>query len=68
MPREVNLTTIPQAVRDAGLKVFNEEIFSRWLVGSEPLLGGRRPIDVVRAGEISAVVDALIAIGSGGHA
>lgn len=59
---------IPNTVRERATRVFTEELFARWLTGSEPFLGGRRPIDVIRAGEVTSVIDALNAIASGGHA
>lgn len=59
---------VPKEVRERGTQVFSPEIFERWLVGSEAFLSGRRPIDVINAGDVDAVLDALDAIAAGGFA
>lgn len=43
-------------------------VAKRWLVGTEPLLGGARPIDVLRLRGSREVIDALDAVTSGAYA
>ena len=44
------------------------EVAKRWLVGSEPFLGGARPIDVLRLRGSREVIDALDSVTSGAYA
>ena len=41
------------------LRVYNPELAAMWLVGSEPLLGGARPIDVLAMEGAAPVVRAI---------
>jgi len=50
------------------LRVYNRESAAMWLVGSEPLLGGARPIDVLALEGASAVIRAIDGITQGAHA
>jgi uncharacterized protein (DUF2384 family) len=50
------------------LRVFDREAAALWLVGSEPLLGGARPIDVLVLQGAAPVVAALDGISEGAYA
>jgi uncharacterized protein (DUF2384 family) len=50
------------------LRVYPRAAASMWLVGSEPLLGGARPIDVLAAEGASPVIRAIDAIAQGAYA
>jgi uncharacterized protein (DUF2384 family) len=50
------------------LRVYNREAAAMWLVGSEPLLGGARPIDVLAMEGAGAVVRAIDGIAEGAYA
>lgn len=50
------------------LQLFSPATAAGWLVGSEPLLGGARPIDVLAIDGIVPVIEALSAIESGAYA
>jgi uncharacterized protein (DUF2384 family) len=50
------------------LRVYNREIAAMWLVGSEPLLGGARPIDVLVTEGAAPVVRAIDGIAQGAFA
>jgi len=50
------------------LRVFSPEAASLWLVGSEPLLGGARPIDVLAIEGASRVIRAIDGISQGAYA
>lgn len=41
------------------LQIFVPEVAARWLVGSDPLLGGARPIDVLAIHGVVPVIEAL---------
>jgi head-tail adaptor len=49
-------------------QIFNPTLASRWLVGSEPMLGGARPIDVLGIRGAAPVIEALEAFAAGGFA
>jgi uncharacterized protein (DUF2384 family) len=49
-------------------QVFNPVLAARWLVGSEPLLGDARPIDVLGIFGATPVIEALESIAAGGFA
>ena len=49
------------------LRLFARDVAARWLVGSEPLLGGARPIDVFALHGAAPVVRALDAIAHGAY-
>lgn len=51
-----------------GLAAFTPKQLSLWLNGSEPLLGGARPIDVLSTSGVGAVIDAIDAIEQGAFA
>ena len=50
------------------LRVYNREAAAMWLVGSEPLLGGARPIDVLAMEGAGPVVRAIDGIAEGASA
>jgi len=50
------------------LRVYNREAAAMWLVGSEPLLGGARPIDVLAMEGAGSVVRAIDGIAEGAYA
>ena len=50
------------------LRVYSREAASIWLIGSEPLLGGARPIDVLVSEGASPVVRAIDGISQGAYA
>jgi uncharacterized protein (DUF2384 family) len=50
------------------LRVYNRELAAMWLVGSEPLLGGARPIDVLVTEGAAPVVRAIDGIAQGAYA
>jgi uncharacterized protein (DUF2384 family) len=50
------------------LRVFNRETAALWLVGSEPLLGGARPIDVLVTEGAAPVIRAIDGIAEGAFA
>jgi uncharacterized protein (DUF2384 family) len=50
------------------LRVYNRDAAAMWLSGSEPLLGGARPIDVLSLEGAAPVIRAIEAIAQGAHA
>ena len=50
------------------LRVFNRDAAAMWLVGSEPLLGGARPIDVLVIEGASPVIRAIDGIAAWDYA
>jgi uncharacterized protein (DUF2384 family) len=50
------------------LRIYNREAAAMWLTGSEPLLGGARPIDVLVMEGAGAVVRAIEGIAEGASA
>lgn len=50
------------------LRLYSPETAERWLLGFNPHLGDRRPIDVVRAGRASELLDAISAERAGSFA
>lgn len=50
------------------LRVYGREAAAMWLVGSEPLLGGARPIDVLVTEGAASVVRAIDGIAEGAYA
>ena len=55
------------AVLTRMLRLFARDVAARWLVGSEPLLGGARPIDVLALHGSAPVVRALDGIAQGAY-
>jgi uncharacterized protein (DUF2384 family) len=41
------------------LRLYSAEVAERWLVGMNPSLGGRRPVDLIRRGQAREVLDAI---------
>lgn len=41
------------------LRLYSTEAAEHWLLGANPSLGGRRPLDLVRRGQTSEVLDAI---------
>ena len=50
------------------LRVYSRSAASLWLIGSEPLLGGARPIDVLAIEGASPVIRAIDGISQGAYA
>jgi uncharacterized protein (DUF2384 family) len=50
------------------LRVYPRQAASMWLVGSEPLLGGARPIDVLAAEGAAPVIRAIDGVSQGAYA
>jgi uncharacterized protein (DUF2384 family) len=50
------------------LRVYSRNAASMWLVGSEPLFGGARPIDVLVIEGASPVIRAIDGISQGAYA
>ena len=50
------------------LRLYNREAASMWLTGSEPLLGGARPIDVLVLEGAASVIRAIDGIAAGVYA
>ena len=50
------------------LRVYNHEAAALWLTGSEPLLGGARPIDVLAMEGAAPVIRAMHGIMQGAYA
>jgi uncharacterized protein (DUF2384 family) len=50
------------------LRVYHPEAAAMWLTGSEPLLGGARPIDVLAVEGAAPVIRAIDAIAQGAYA
>lgn len=50
------------------LRVYEREAAAMWLVGSEPLLGGARPIDVLVTEGAAPVIRAIDGIAQGAYA
>lgn len=50
------------------LRLYSTEAAERWLVGMNPSLGDRRPIDLIRRGQAREVLDAIANERAGGFA
>jgi uncharacterized protein (DUF2384 family) len=50
------------------LRIYNREAAALWLVGSEPLLGGARPLDVLAMEGAAPVIRAIDGIAEGAFA
>ncbi|MGO9257153.1 MAG: hypothetical protein ACLQU1_12740 [Bryobacteraceae bacterium] len=50
------------------LRVYGREAAAMWLVGSEPLLGGARPIDILVLEGAAPVIRAIDGIAQGAYA
>lgn len=50
------------------LRVYSREAAAMWLVGSEPLLGGARPIDILVLEGAAPVIRAIDGIAAGAYA
>ena len=50
------------------LRLYNREAAAMWLTGSEPLLGGARPVDVLVLEGAASVIRAIDGIAAGGYA
>ncbi len=48
-----------ELVMSSLLRLYSAETAERWLDGVNPHLGGRRPIDLVRAGRARELLDAI---------
>jgi transcriptional regulator with XRE-family HTH domain len=50
------------------LRLYQPEAAERWLLGVNPALGGRRPVDLIRRGAASELLDAIANERAGGFA
>jgi len=50
------------------LRLYQPEAAERWLLGANPALGGRRPVDLIRRGAASELLDAIANERAGGFA
>jgi uncharacterized protein (DUF2384 family) len=50
------------------LRVYPTTAAERWLVGANPVLGDRRPLDLIRRGETRALLDAIASERAGSFA
>lgn len=50
------------------LRLYPAEAAERWLLGLNPSLGGRRPVDLIRRGRVREVLDAIANERAGGFA
>lgn len=57
-----------ELVMSSLLRLYPAEAAERWLVGLNPHLGDRRPIDLIRRGEAAELVNALAAERAGSFA
>jgi uncharacterized protein (DUF2384 family) len=55
-------------ILNRALQIFEPTVAAQWLVGSEPLLGGARPIDVLVTQGVIPVIETLTAIEDGAYA
>jgi uncharacterized protein (DUF2384 family) len=49
-------------------RIYEAEVIEKWLLGLNPTLGDRRPIDVIRAGGTQELLDAIAEARAGGYA
>jgi uncharacterized protein (DUF2384 family) len=58
---EVNAQRVDllELVMSSLLRLYPEDTAQQWLLGFNPHLGGRRPIDLVRAGRARELLDAI---------
>lgn len=54
-----DLDKVPCDIRDCALRVFTQDRYIDWLLKVEKSLGGRRPIDLILAGDFCPVRDLL---------
>jgi uncharacterized protein (DUF2384 family) len=50
------------------LRLYATEAAERWLLGANPSLGGRRPLDLIRRGQTGPVLDAIASERAGSFA
>ncbi len=50
------------------LRLYPPEAAERWLVGANPSLGERRPVDLIRRGQTCEVLDAITSERAGSFA
>jgi uncharacterized protein (DUF2384 family) len=50
------------------LRLYPSEAAERWLVGANPSLGDRRPVDLIRRGQAREVLDAIASERAGSFA
>ncbi|MDQ2759952.1 MAG: DUF2384 domain-containing protein [Actinomycetota bacterium] len=50
------------------LRLYATEAAERWLLGANPSLRGRRPLDLIRRGQTSPVLDAIASERAGSYA
>ncbi|MGH9056213.1 MAG: antitoxin Xre/MbcA/ParS toxin-binding domain-containing protein [Acidimicrobiales bacterium] len=49
-------------------RLYLPEAAERWLLGANPALGGRRPLDLIRRGQVREVLDAIASERAGSFA
>jgi uncharacterized protein (DUF2384 family) len=57
--RTTQQVDLPEFVMSSLLRLYEADTAELWLNGLNPHLGGRRPIDVVRAGRARELLDAI---------
>jgi hypothetical protein len=50
------------------LRLYSTPVAERWLLGLNPALGGRRPLDLIRRGQARELLDAIAAERAGSYA
>ncbi|MGI8412047.1 MAG: antitoxin Xre/MbcA/ParS toxin-binding domain-containing protein [Solirubrobacteraceae bacterium] len=50
------------------LRLYSTVAAERWLIGANPSLGGRRPVDLIRRGQARELLDALASERAGSFA
>jgi len=50
------------------LRLYSMETAERWLLGANPSLGGRRPVDLIRRGQAREMLDAIASERAGSFA
>jgi hypothetical protein len=68
LDRLVSVYDPDRVVLTRAFQLFAPAVAAQWIIGSEPLLGGARPIDVLALRGIAPVIEALNAIEDGAYA
>lgn len=58
-PRNAAKLDLLELVASSLARMYEPEVLEDWLFGLNPALGDRRPIDVIRAGDVSGVLRAI---------
>jgi uncharacterized protein (DUF2384 family) len=67
-PRNAERVDLLEHAMAGLLRLYSPEVAERWLVGLNPHLGDRRPIDVIRTGRARELLDAIAAERGGAFA